>query len=66
MKYSKDEYTITKEYNELLRKRIAMFTGETKTRKTVHTTMISTYGTKQNAYSGNIQSEVKMDDLFIF
>ena len=66
MKYSKDEYTITKEYNELLRKRYAMFTDGTKTRKTVHTTMITTYGVKHNTYFGNIQSEVKMDDLFVF
>jgi len=66
MKYSKDEYTITKEYNEILRKRYAMFTDETKTRKTVHTTMITTYGVKHNSYFGNIQSEVKMDDLFVF
>jgi len=66
MKYSKDEYTITKEYNELIRKRYAMFTEETKTRKTVHTTMITTYGVKHNTYYGNIQSEVIMDDLFVF
>ena len=66
MKYSKDACTITKEYNEWLRKRYAMFTEETKTRKTVHTTMITTYGVKHNAYFGNVQSEVKMDDLFAF
>jgi len=66
MKYSKDEYTITKEYDELLRKRYAMFTDTTKTRKTVHTTMITTYGVKHNTYFGNIQSEVKTDDLFVF
>ena len=66
MKYSKDEYTITKEYNELLRKRYAIFTNETKTRKTVHTTMITTYGVKHNTYLGNIQSEVNLDDLFVF
>jgi AAA+ ATPase superfamily predicted ATPase len=66
MKYSKDEYAITKEYNELLRKRYAMFTDETKTRKTVHTTMITTYGLKRNSYFGNIQSEVKMDEMYVF
>jgi hypothetical protein len=66
MKYAKDKYTITKEYNELLRKRYAIFTDETKTRKTIHTTMITTYGVKHNTYFGNIQNEVKMDDLFVF
>jgi hypothetical protein len=66
MKYSKDEYTITKDYNELLRKRYALFADETKTRKTVHTTMITTYGVKHNTWFGTIQNEVKMDDLFAF
>jgi hypothetical protein len=66
MKYAKDEYAITKEYNDLLRKRHTIFSDETKTRKTVHTTMITTYGVKHNIYFGNIQSEVKTDDLFVF
>jgi len=66
MKFSKDEYVITKEYNDTLRRRYALFTDETKTRKSVHTTMITTFGVKRNMYWGNIQSEVKMDDLFIF
>jgi len=66
MKYSKDKYVITKEYNDTLRRRYALFTDETKTRKTVHTTMVTTFGIKRNMYWGNIQSEVELDDLFIF
>jgi hypothetical protein len=66
VKYSKDEYVITKEYDDTLRRRYAMFTDETKTPRTVHTTMITTFGVKRNMYWGNIQSEVKRDDLFIF
>jgi hypothetical protein len=66
MKYSNDEYVITKEYNDNLRKKRACFIEETKIRKTVHTTMVTTYGVKHNAYWNNIQSEVKMDDLFAF
>ena len=66
MKYTKDEYVITKEYNDILRSRYAKFTDQTKTRKTIHTTMITTYGVKRNMYWGNIQSEVKMGDLFVF
>ncbi|MDR0864690.1 MAG: ATP-binding protein [Candidatus Symbiothrix sp.] len=64
MKYSKDEYTITKEYNDVLRKRYALFTDETKTRKTIHTTIVTTLGVKHNMYWGNIQNEVILDDLF--
>jgi AAA+ ATPase superfamily predicted ATPase len=66
MKYAKDEYVITKEYNDLLRKRYAIFADEINTRKTVHTTMITTFGVKHNMYWGNIQSEVTLDDLFAF
>ena len=66
MKHSKEKYIITKEYNDTLRKRYALFTDETKTHKTVHTTIITTFGIKRNMYWGNIQSEVKPDDLFAF
>ena len=66
MKYSKDEYTITKEYNDTLRTRYATFADRTKTSKTVHTTMITTFGVKNNQYRGNIQSEVDLNDLLIF
>ncbi|MDR2586513.1 MAG: ATP-binding protein [Prevotellaceae bacterium] len=66
MKYSKDKYVITKEYNDILRIRDAKFSDDTKTRKALHTTLITTFGVKHNMYSGNIQSEVNMDDLFQF
>jgi AAA+ ATPase superfamily predicted ATPase len=66
MKYSDKEYSIDKDYNETLRKRKATFIEETKTRKTIHTTMVTTYGINHNTYFGNVQSEVKMNDLFVF
>ncbi|GHT39366.1 ATPase [Bacteroidia bacterium] len=65
MKYAADEFVITKSINDNLRKKRAAFMSETKTRKTVHTTMVTTYGVKHNEYWGNIQSEVIMDDLFV-
>ena len=66
MKYSDNEYSIDKDYNEILRKRKATFIEETKTCKTIHTTMVTTYGINHNTYFGNVQSEVKMSDLFAF
>jgi len=65
MKYSDKEYSIDKSYNDTLRRRKATFIEETKTRKTIHTTMITTYGVNHNSYWGNVQSEVKMDNLFV-
>ena len=64
IKYSSDEYAITDAYEETLRKRASLFKKVTNTKKALQHTFITTYGLKQNKYSGMIQSEVTMDDLF--
>lgn len=64
MKYSTQEYEITKRYNDEMQERKELFRSKTKTRKALHLTLVTTYGVKPNAYSGMIQSEVTMDDLF--
>ena len=66
IKYSKGEYEITQDYNDTLRDRYATFADTTKTPKTIHTTMITTFGIKHNMFWGNIQSEIKLDDLLQF
>jgi len=63
MKFSKDEFVITKDYDKVLRHKLATFMEETKTRKAIHTTLITTYGAEHNEYWGNVQSEVILDDL---
>lgn len=50
--------------NNLQNKR-ERFIQETRTRKAVHLTMITTMGLMQNSYAWDIQSVVTMDDLFI-
>ncbi|MCH5173015.1 MAG: ATP-binding protein, partial [Bacteroidales bacterium] len=65
MKFSQGEFEITKQYDEHLRNRTESFRSATKTRKALHQTFVTTYGLKRNMYSGNIQSEVLLDDLFI-
>ena len=64
IKYSSDEYAITDAYEETLRNRASLFKKVTNTKKALQHTFITTYGLKQNKYSGMIQSEVTMDDLF--
>lgn len=64
MKYSVDEYTITEEYEKKLRQRASLFKHVTKTKKALQHTFVTTYGVKQNLYSGIVQSEVMMEDLF--
>lgn len=65
MKFSQGEFEITKQYYEHLRKRSELFRSATKTRKALHQTFVTTYGLKKNMYSGTIQSEVVLDDLFM-
>jgi AAA+ ATPase superfamily predicted ATPase len=65
IKYAGSEFVIDKQQDENLRNKKSAFISETKTRKAVHITMVTTYGMKHNEYWNNIQSEVVMDDLFV-
>ena len=64
IKYSNLPYLITKEYEEKLREKIEVFRQETLPRKAIHLLMLTTFGVKQNKYSGIVQNEVTLDDLF--
>lgn len=65
MKFANGEFTIDKKYAKELDSKVNVFQAQTKTRKTIFPTMITTYGTKQNIYyTGRIVAEVKMEDLF--
>ena len=64
MKYAQEQFVIDKKQDENLRNKRAAFRHETKTKKALHLTMVTTYGVKHNEYWNNIQSEVTMDDLF--
>jgi hypothetical protein len=64
IKYSIHPFTIDKKYAENLRNKIGVFKQETQTRKSVFLTLITTFGVKQNEYSGMVQNEVKMAELF--
>ena len=63
-KFYSSEFVIDKEYSHKLRNKIAAFKSVVKTRKALVPTMITTFGVKRNAYSGNVQQEVVLDDLF--
>ena len=64
MKFSSDEYEITKSYDAELRRKARVFSTKTNTKKAVTTVMITTYGLVQNAYAADIQNQVTMEDLF--
>ena len=64
IKFANSQFTIDKKYDENLRNKRTAFKEETKTTKSVHLTMLTTYGIKRNIYWGNIQSEITVKELF--
>ena len=66
MKFAASEFVIDKKYAGELDTKVKIFREQMKTRKTIFSTMITTYGTKQNNYyTGRIQAEIVMADLFL-
>lgn len=65
IKFSRVKYEITEKYIEHMQERLETFRNETKTRKALHLTMITTHGLVDNEYSNEIQSSVVLDDLFM-
>jgi uncharacterized protein len=66
MKFSKDEFMMSSEYANVLRKRRELFRNLSKTKKTLFNTLISTYGLKTSiASSGQIDHSITMDQLFL-
>ena len=63
-KFSTQPYEITKEYDESLKNKVAVFREATGTRKTIQVAMITTYGLKPNKYSNYIGKIIQLDDLF--
>ena len=66
MKYSASRFTITKAGDQAIRDKLSDFVTATRTRYAMHTTYVTPYGLADNAYAGNVQSQVVADDLFAF
>lgn len=65
MKFSVNPFTISKKYAEELRNKIRVFKEDTKTRKAIFLTMITTFGLNRNNYSTSlVQNDLTMDILF--
>ena len=65
MKFSINAFEITKGYAGELENKLRVFRESTKTRKTLFLTMVTTHGVKNsNSYTGLIQSEITINDLF--
>ena len=65
MKFTNQPYVIDKEYHEVLLHRIEILRNYLRDdNKSIHLTFITSKGVKPNIYSGIIQSEITLDDLF--
>jgi len=64
MKFYNTEFVIDKETDDRLRRRQQSFVDHTKTRRTIHQVLITTYGLDRNEYATRFQNVVTMDDLF--
>lgn len=65
MKFYDAPFTITKDYANKLRLKIANFRETTKTKKNLFLTMVSTYGIAKNEFSSSlVQNQIVLNDLF--
>ncbi|GHT05585.1 hypothetical protein FACS189440_01560 [Bacteroidia bacterium] len=64
IKFADKPFVITKNYEDNLRNKIFAFKEETGTKKACHLLMLTTFGIKQNSYSGMVQKELTIDNLF--
>ena len=64
IKYYGSEFTIDKQYDLELRNKVDAYLTQSGRRRNPHLTIITTYGLRQNMYSGAVQSVVTGDQLF--
>ena len=64
MKFYKDEFVIDKAYDAKLRHRTQVLMDRLPKNRSVHLTLVTTFGLAYNEYSGQIQKLITMDELF--
>lgn len=64
MKFSSDSYAIDKEEDARLRKRREELARTLSKKEVVHLTFVTTFGVAYGKYSGIVQKQITMDDLF--
>lgn len=64
IKFYGKPFAIDKHYDAELRARVQTLMDSLSQKKSVHLTLIASYGLKPNIYSGQVQSEVRLEDLF--
>lgn len=64
MKFCMDEFSIDKSYDRTLRSRMETVRNRLKKTSQLQLTFVTTFGVKRNMYSGSVQSQLTLDDLF--
>ena len=64
MKFFQDEFVISKDYDERLRRKISRLQEETGGKRNVQVTLVTTFGLKKNMYSSRVQRVVTLEGLF--
>ena len=64
MKYSDKKYEISSSYRTTLENRISIFRESANSDQTIHLTMVTSRGLKENKHSHIVDSQVTIDDLF--
>ena len=64
IKFYGDEFTVDKEFDRLLRNRQTTLAEFIPKKSSIHNTLITTYGIKDNEYRWSFDNIITMDDLF--
>jgi uncharacterized protein len=65
IKFAGEEFVIDKKYADDLDNKVSVFQRQTRTKKTIFLTMITTYGVRKNEYyTGRVLREATMENLF--
>ncbi|MCQ2277457.1 MAG: hypothetical protein MJZ87_11025, partial [Bacteroidales bacterium] len=63
MKFVQSDFAVDRDYSRKIANRVQFLLQ--KENRTIHSTLITTYGLKYNEYSGSFQKTITLDDLFV-
>ncbi len=64
MKFYSDNFVVDREYEEILRNRQRALYEKLPKKNTIHNTLITTYGIKDNEYRWSFEKVITLEDLF--
>ena len=64
MKFYSDDFAVDKDYEEILRHRQTVLYKKLPKKSTIHNTLITTYGLKDNERKWSFENVITLDDLF--